>query len=328
MLLSPAIHPREAFAKMETSFGWDVDLPLDYMFDGEHFYSTLAQDCPQLRIVNETVPGLTIPPKNASHRCTGADMAPPWKTNTIVAEQDKWRPSLDKWLEDVVLKAENVPALSNEHLVRISWDDVIQFNWPTAYDGADFRNDWGHLAVLPRRIREVSARALYNLFQRLDCKESPATVARQCFLGVHIRTEADAAVENWDSYEVQLQHVREQLASNALSALYVATGTASDVDRLRADLADMRIPVNETHDAPVQVLQKWDLFDEEDLLFMDTLTWDQMALVDHDIMLRASRFAGIWESSWSWTIAMKRHEWSDVADFMSRGFSFEDGLSM
>lgn len=328
MLLSPAIHPREAFAKMEHSFGWDTDLPLDYMFDGDHFYDTLAQDCPQLRIINESTPGLSIPPKSASYLCNGLEMYPQWKTNIIVAEQDKWRPSFDRWLQDYVLKAEGIPALSNDHVVRIAWDDVIQFNWPTGYDGPDFRNDWGHLARLPRRIREVSARALYNLFRRLGCPDSPATVARQCFLGAHIRTEADAAVENWDSYEVQLQHVREQLAANVLSALYVATGTASDVDRLRADLADMRIPVNETHDAPVQVLHKWDLFDEADLMFMDTLTWDQMALVDFDIMLRASRFTGIWESSWAWTIAMKRHEWSDVEDYMARGFSFEDGLSM
>lgn len=330
MLLAPVIHPRQAFDKMETSFGWDVDLPLDYMFESHHYFNTLAQDCPQLRILNETTgePGLVIPTKEEAIPCKGAEMKPKWLTNIVVKEPAKWRPSFDDWIDDVVLKQAGIPALSNDHLVRISWDDEIQFNWPTSQDGLDFRNDWGHLAVLPRHVRELSARALHSLYQRLGCPDSPDRPSRACFLGVHIRLEADAVVENWDSYEVQLRHVREQLAEHSLSSLYVATGTASDVDRLRADLADVRIRVNDTHEAPVAIFQKWDLFDEDDLAVMDGLTWDQMALVDYDVMLRASRFSGIWESSWTWSIAMRRHGWSDVENPTSRGHAFEDGLSM
>lgn len=313
---------------MEKSFGWDVDLPLDYIFDSEHFYTTLAQDCPQLRFVNESDPSLNIPTKQDSFRVVPTDLVATTMSH-VLNEPETWRPALDKWIEENVFKKENAPSsLSSESPIRLGFDETIQFSWPNAYDGDDFKNDWGHVARFTPKIRELSARTLYNLYKRLDCKQSPAKVSQDCFLGVHIRTEQDAAVEHWDSYETQMQHVREQLSTHNLSAIYVATGTSSDVDRLKADLNDVRIPINATHDKPVQVLQKWDILEEQDMMIMDTLTWDQMALVDLDIMLRATRFEGIWESSWTWMIALKRHEWSDEPkDPFGQGVTFEDGLS-
>lgn len=326
MLVRPAIHPREAFAKMETSFKWDVDLPLDYVFDSDHFYSTLAEDCPQLRIVSEGEVGLNIPTKNQSHLCEPLKLVPTSMGEHLIIDPGTWRPAFDLWLQQSVLAKYGL-LLSATHPVRITLDEGIQFSWPTGYDGPDFKNDWGHIARFRRDIRELSARALYNLYQRLGCKQNPATVSKDCFLGAHIRTEADAQVEAWDTYETQLQHVREQLLTHNLSTLYVATGTASDVDRLKVDLKDMRIPINITHDTGVQVLQKWDVIGEDDMMLMDSMTWDQMALVDLDIMLRASRFEGIWESSWTWMIALKRNEWStEIAPF-EQGTTFEDGLS-
>lgn len=328
MLVHPVIHPRQAFDLMDKSFGWDVDLPLDYIFDSEHFYTTLAEDCPQLRFVNESDPDLNLPTKKDSYPLVPTQLVATSMGGHVIDEPQKWRPALDKWIQEWIFDKEGHPSsLSNESPVRVSFDETVQFSWPNAYDGDKFKNDWGHVARFTPKIRELSARALYNLYRRLGCKQSPATVSQDCFLGVHIRTEQDAAVEHWDSYETQMQHAREQLSTHNLSAVYVATGTSSDVDRLRADLKDLRIQINATHDTPVQVLQKWDILDDEDMMIMDTLTWDQMALVDLDIMLRASRFEGIWESSWTWMIALKRHEWSNQTNPYGLGVTFEDGLS-
>lgn len=335
MLIAPVIHPRLAFDKMQTSFGWDVDLPLDYVFDSEHFYATLARDCPQLRIINETdTKSLStqppIPPKSESHKLRPNTLVSTSLGEHLVTEPANWRKAFDRWVQTSILDNDDVPettALSASAPIRISFDEWVQFSWPNGYDGAAFKNDWGHAARIRADIRELAARALFRLYERIGCRSSPHAPSQNCFLGAHIRTEADARVEGWDSYETQLQHAREQLSQHNLSVLYVATGTASDVDRLRADLKDLKVAVNETHKEAVRVLQKWDLMADADMILMDTLTWDQMALVDMDIMLRASRFEGIWESSWAWMIALKRHEWSDEPDPYAQGVTFEDGLS-
>lgn len=327
MLVRPAIHPRQSFEKMEQSFTWEVDLPLDYIFDSDHYYKMLAEDCPQLQFVTDGDVALNIPSKNQSHICKPLSLVPTSMGEHFIIDASTWRPAFDLWLQESVL-AKHSLLLSAAHPVRISFDEGIQFSWPTAYDGEEFKNDWGHIARFRQDIRELSARALYNLYERLGCKQNPATVSKDCFLGAHIRTEADAQVEAWDTYETQLQYVREQLLTHNLSTLYVATGTASDVDRLKVDLKDLRIPINGTHDTDVQVLQKWDVIEETDMMLMDKMTWDQMALVDLDIMLRASRFEGIWESSWTWLIALKRNEWStQVENPYEQGTTFEDGLS-
>ncbi|KAF3770586.1 hypothetical protein M406DRAFT_349308 [Cryphonectria parasitica EP155] len=326
MLITPVIHPRQAFEKMEQSFGWDVDLPLDYVFDSEHFYETLAQDCPQLRIVNDTDPTLNIPPKQDAYKLRPNSLVQTSMGEHVVMDPKGWRPAFDKWVDGTIVKT-NGHLLSAQRPVRISFDEWVQFSWPNAYDGEEFKNDWGHAARVRQDIRELSARALYKLYKKIGCRQSPHAPSKNCFLGAHVRTEADAKVEGWDTYETQMQHAREQLETHNLSVLYVATGTASDVDRLKADLKDLTVRVNETHEADVQVLQKWDLLEEEDMMLMDGFTWDQMALVDMDIMLRASRFEGIWESSWTWMIALKRHEWSEDTNPFSHQVTFEDGLS-
>ncbi|PSR77065.1 hypothetical protein BD289DRAFT_456781 [Coniella lustricola] len=352
MLIAPVIHPRLAFDKMQASFGWDVDLPLDYVFDSEHFYATLAHDCPQLRIINETAMRdsqaaptdntadtdntaeppwpLAIPPKSEAHKLRPNTLVATSMGEHVVTEPRRWRAAFDEWVRSTILDNDALPdttALSAAWPVRISLDEWVQFSWPNAYDGAAFKNDFGHAARIRLDIRLLAARALHRLYNRIGCRSSPHAPSTNCFLGAHIRTEADAKVEGWDSYETQLLHAREQLSHHNLSVLYVATGTASDVDRLRADLKDLRVAVNETHDESVQVLQKWDLLADADMMLMDTLTWDQMALVDMDIMLRASRFEGIWESSWAWMIALKRHEWAQEPDPYAHGVTFEDGLS-
>lgn len=312
---------------MEQSFGWDVDLPLSYIFDTEHFYNTMQADCPQLRFVNESDPLLHIPPKSA-----GLPISPkalqPTKWAYILLHPEMWRPTLDVWLAEFVIKPRGGIPFTAQDPVRLSFDDGVQFSWPTAYDGPDFKRDWGLAAQFPRNIRELSARVLYRLYQSAGCRQDPAQISRGCFLGVHIRTEDDAAVEHWDSYETQLFHVREQLLTNQLAVLYIATGKRSDVERLRRDVSDVLVAVNDTTYAPVRVLEKWDLVDEEDIMRMDELTWDQAAVVDFEVMLRATRFAGIWESSWSWMIALTRHLHAPLVDPYQAATTYEDGLSI
>lgn len=311
---------------MDGSFGWDVDLPLAYMFDIDHFYDTLHADCPQLKFVNESDPSMNVPPKPMALPFNPKSLQPTtW--GFILTQPELWRAQFDFWLNDFVIKPRGA-MINNLNPVRLSFDDGVQFSWNTAYDGDDFKRDFAHLAQFPRNIREVAGRVLYRLYQKTRCLQDPGTISRGCFLGVHIRTEEDAAMELWDSYETQLFQVREQLLTNQLSVLYVATGKRSDVERLRRDLADIRVMVNESALVPVRVIEKWDLVDEGDTMRMDELTWDQAAVVDYEIMLRASRFTGIDESSWSWMIALSRHRIAGGVNPYEAPTTFEDGLSI
>lgn len=311
---------------MEDSFGWDVDLPIDYIFDSDHFYSTLRADCPQLRFVNESDPTLKIPSKLEALPMNPRSLLPTKFSSHILIQPELWRNTLDVWLTELVVKPRG-SMFSLQDPVRLSFDDGVQFTWPTAYDGPDFKRDWGLAAEFSYPIRALGGRVLYRLYQATGCRQDPNVISRGCFLGVHIRTEADAAVEHWDSYETQLLHVREQLLTNRLAVLYVATGKRTDVERLRRDVADIRVAVNDTTFVPVRVLEKWDLIDEADTMRMDELTWDQMAIVDYEVMLRASRFAGIWESSWTWMIALTRHLHTNTNPYEGL-VTYEDGLSI
>lgn len=47
-------------------------------------------------------------------------------------------------------------------------------------------------------------------------------------------------------------------------------------------------------------------------------------------MLRASKFIGIVESSWAWTLALKRHMWSteNPYDYEAHPITFQDEYSI
>lgn len=327
ILITPAIHPREAFDKAATSFAWDTDLPVSYMFDSDHFFDTLAEDCPQLHIVDEDDPSYNIPPKSEAHEVAVKQLTPVVH-GTVLVDPSLWRPALDQHVEDIVAQS-NLPQPTEEHPIRLIFDNVA-FAWPVRYDGDEFRSDFGFIARFPRHIRELSARALYNLYKRLDITQSPAGPSKDAFLGAHVRTEGDAQVEGWTSFDTQAELIKQQVEAYQMGALYVATGKASDVDRLKDVLADVRVRVNDTHTTAPQVLQKWDILDESDIMILDELTWDQLALVDLDIMLRASYFVGIWQSSWSWTIALKRHPWGeqDPYDYAAHPVTYQDEYSV
>jgi hypothetical protein len=79
------------------------------------------------------------------------------------------------------------------------------------------------------------------------------------------------------------------------------------------------------------VVTKHDLFHGKDLRRLERLTFDQQGQVDFLVMLRASRFAGIGHSSFSWNVALRRHEATGMGRRMTLENSnkvLDDGLSI
>lgn len=324
------IHQRTAFALMQDSFDYFNGTNLSYLFDADYLYQNLAKDCPQLQFVDMKDASMHIPPINDAMtlQVNPKTLLPDPIHGHVMKDPSQFRPALDTLINQTVEKNKLQPTV--DHPLRISFNEHVGFSWPVRYDSDAFRSDWGHLARSPRHIRALSARILYRLYRKLGAHQDPNRPSKGSFLGAHIRTEDDAAVEGWTSFEVQASHVQEQLLADGLDTVYVATGTASDAERLQAFLTPAQRPeVGDLAEAKVQVLQKWDLLDDKDLELVKSLTWDQMALVDLDVMLRSSKFVGIWESSWSWTISLKRHAWSveDPYDYIKHALTFADEYS-
>lgn len=333
MMIKPTIHPRQEDNLTEDGFAWDVDLPLAHAFDSEYFYTTMAADCPQLRFVDENDPLVFIPGKAKAVNLNPKSLVAT-REDSVILEPAKWRPAFDKWLKLTAKLRGKAPTRLSP--LRVSLTEGIQASWLLEYDGREFKSDWGHTARPSLHIRELAARMLHNLYIKIGCRQDPAEISKNCFLGVHMETKTDSgggggaatAGHRDTAYETQLAQVREQLLAREIPVLYVATGASEDVARLRSDIRDIRFPLNETHSTGVRVFYKTDIVGDDDLFLVDSLTWEQMAILDFDIMLRASLFVGIWRSSWTWMVALTRHLRTDRSPYEEHIIGYDDGLSM
>jgi hypothetical protein len=114
------------------------------------------------------------------------------------------------------------------------------------------------------------------------------------FLGVHLRTSIDATAAGWANFTIQSKRYLKLAEEQKVSMIYVASGNNEDVEKF-AKLALPRI-----------VVTKRDLLNMTELAELDELSWDQQAEVDWLIIERASFFAGIVQSSFSWNVALGR----------------------
>lgn len=254
---------------------------IDYMFDVGHFYKTLKEDCPQLVLVNEGIPGEAqawkLPDRTEEIMLEGRNLLPTWSGN-VLSEPEHWRSAFDTWLLQNLL-AKKKPPVSAAAPVRI-WIPSPAFFWPSAYGGPDFSNNFGRIAVSPQPVRELAARVLYRLYEKLGITEEPDRPTTGGFLGFHLRTAADTQILGWATYEQQRDHVVQLINAFGLRGIYVATGDQPALMRFRQELEHVMVQVNETTAVPLQIFDKDDLLGDEGPLVHSLLTWDQMALVD------------------------------------------------
>ncbi|EMR82775.1 putative alternative oxidase protein [Botrytis cinerea BcDW1] len=142
------------------------------------------------------------------------------------------------------------------------------------------------------------------------------------FFGAHLRTEIDA-MKNWSAedwfyqrYEAQSIQYLKKLASTNLTLVYVASGNKSETARLARDAA------------AYNVTTKWMLLDAKDRESLSRLSWDQQAIVDFLVMTKSSRFVGIGHSSFTWNIALQRHQFlENNGDYLDGSELLSDALS-
>lgn len=297
---------------------------IDYMFNMAHLVDALAVHCPQLRVHTSLDalydrPSLLKPlPVTVEQLAIGSDP----QTITIDGIQTTI-------LGEPAALRGRLLALMNKKLAdppaRIHWPvranlAVSQFTFPAAADGVAFRRDFGRLFRVRDDARALAASALWNLAAHHNASwlsPFPSSggdgdgVADDGFLAVHLRTEKDAMASGvFPGYDDQTGYIFNYLQAlppppgwraGERRLVYLATGLGAaddDVRRFRERAAELN----------ATVVLKRDLLDGGELGVLNQLTWDQRALVDYEILLRAGRVLGSVESCFAWDVALRRAE--------------------
>lgn len=299
-------------------------MPFDYLFDTAHFKSTLATYCPQLTIHDnlaalEKHPGIS----RKALTLTPYDLPNITHNGPVISNLPKIRKSFHAWLKN---------ANSEHHTpIRVSLTARIIWTWPTSYDRNSLVRSFSGVVRLSRQVRLPAAEALYSLasehLPRLSSgarRKSKKTDFTLPFVGIHLRAEKDAQQYHLTNYTLQTNYYLSRLKSDLLPSLfhtstsgddknkattipiYIASGDSAQIERFAKQLSFV-------HPA-IKVVTKASLLPEAAL---SALTWDQQALVDFQVMERAAYVMGVRESSFAWTLALKR---AAAANWVVGGF--------
>ncbi|KFY21062.1 hypothetical protein V493_07582, partial [Pseudogymnoascus sp. VKM F-4281 (FW-2241)] len=156
------------------------------------------------------------------------------------------------------------------------------FNFPLRYDTRPFTDNFGRILQFAAPQRRLAATALYALRTKYNVPVGPWGITPHAFFGAHLRVAADAKKAGWPGYEAQAGFLFKAARAAGLGIVYV-TSESGMAGAFRED-AKAR---------DVVVVTKEDLLAGEDLEELNAMTWDQRGLVDYEVLLRSSVFAGI-----------------------------------
>jgi len=267
--------------------------PFDYFFDQEHFLNSIATYCPQMHVRlrledvpngNKTMKVENFYPKDLNVDFDGCD------ERGVNRHLDMFRTKIHQWL----VNTRHMPTAEEPVSIRFKW--ATFFEWPIYRDGPEFATTFGDLLRIRKDIKELAASALSEMSSFVGIEPNTSRFDAP-YLGVHLRTEADA-LGFWPTFEQQSDGYIEQAVTRGIKHVYLACGDASQAKKF-ADKA-----YNETQ---LQVTTKLQLLKGENLNRLNNLTWDQQALVDFLMLEKGAHFTGCSFSSFSMNIAMKRH---------------------
>lgn len=168
-------------------------------------------------------------------------------------------------------------------------------------DGPELANTFGGLCKFNQTIMRLGKKALAKMqtFARQQATEDPGTSPQDpsVFLGVHLRSEADAE-PFWPSYEEQEKAYLGKAEELGLKVGYVASGNLTEAHKFAAAAEEM---------VGMTMVSKNDLLDGDDLDELHSLSWDQQGLVDYIVLTGADYFTGNSRSSFSISVTKKRH---------------------
>jgi hypothetical protein len=271
---------------------WNGKLPFDTFFDVENLVSVLNQACPQMVVyrTQEEFQGYTCPSRFG-----------PGSLRSDLPEEGLAPQAFFKRFEDFLVQ-QNIVDDSNKTLVlfgRTLWDSIDTHTRP------HLRRAIGRLVQLRPDVRRLAETIIANMGVQHNMPISPSSrIHKNAFMGAHLRTETDARNAHWldrpeKAFEGQTDTYLSQALASGLQVIYAASGNETELENFAAKAREQYKFI---------VTWKQRLLNGRDLHELNSLMWDQQGLVDYEVMMKCSVFGGFVHSSFSWNIAMRRHE--------------------
>lgn len=266
---------------------------MDYFFDVEHLNASLSTYCPQLRVhrsLNELWEVSSL--LTATNFDTG-DLGVKFVNGSIIAN-----PALVSNRIKVFVDKKSPPA-KRKRPVRFNLK-ITNWVWPIESDGPGFARNFGRILRIRTDARQLAASALFNLQKRFDLQIDPRRGIRNgSFVGVHLRTELDTVNNNrYPSYAEQAAYYLDYAVRSRNPIVYLATGASeANVTAFAARARNFNITT---------VVKKDILTEPQDKALLESFTYDQRALVDYEVMLRAGLMTGTSSSAFAWNLALRR----------------------
>lgn len=275
--------------------------PFTYMFDEDHFRSSLAEGCPQMTVYDTVhdIPNAgpnpaaqieEITPKNlatTNEDCDAKDMNRRTRT---------WRADFQKWLFETSTADPGEgggvkrlpPSASHTRVIRFTWG--VLFDWETFLDGPELYATFGNILRVRPDLISLGRKAAATL-------RGHASGDGGRFLGCHLRVESDSSIY-WPNYDYQTTRYLKEARDQAFKFAYLATGDAK---------AKKKFKDQAKREADVQVYSAETLLEADDLAALQALTWDQRGIVDWVVLLDSDFFTGVTPSSFSILLGLRRH---------------------
>ncbi len=310
---SMALRNAKDISDIETS----NEVPLDYLLDRETFVTHLSEGCPGIQIYDRAEDFPFYEQRTQEPVSLVGDQFEPDHPSEGLRYPREWRRFFDEWLNQQSLSVQSQAPL------HIKLEQSF-LEYPVRDDGDAFANEFGKILSFRNDTRALAATVLFELKRQFKLPIDPTRAINPgAFYGAHLRLEADAIwawpPEEWrfSRMEDQFEEQFRNLERTGLNVVYVASGDLAVVKLFAEDLKKRFEASSESRD--VVVVTKHDLLQGRDLQRLESLTFDQQALVDFMVMFKASAFMGVAHSSFPWNVALRRHEISRFSDYANEG---------
>jgi hypothetical protein len=237
-----------------------------------------------------------------------------WMPYTYLFDENNLRERLSKECPQLILKETNYEPATRVFAEVISYkqytrgtyrshvSDLLTFNGIDGVNGSivvvEANPLLGWLFNKERRLIHISLLDTVRFNPDISSLAKPIVAKLpEKFIGFHLRAEKDFP---WYSYESIVTWFETSFQAKYIKNIYVAVGSREVEERFRNSMNDLDIGIN--------VISKWTLASENTTLLsqMNSLRFDQIAIVDYEIMIRSNYFYGVGQSSFAYAIAFQR----------------------
>jgi hypothetical protein len=270
-----------------------------YLLDLDLFTRSFNTACPQVKLyqTDADLPA-SVTPETYFH-LTPVDLAPKLQALTLIdMPRPEWRRAFDAWLRNDT----QVPDFPRETPTCVYMTNCL-LRWPFMYDTPEFVATFGRILRIREDMRRLAGAVLWAMSEQyqLDLDYSSGRIPEGKFMGAHLRTASDATKAGWPGYDSQETNYIHSANRTDSKLIYLTTGAPEDAKRFTKTA--------KSHG--MTVISKDTLFQNKEFKkerkALEKMSWDQRALIDFEVLLRASYFVGMFESSFSWNIALRRH---------------------